>query len=616
MSQLGQYVVSPGQAQNDHQSQNLSPRQELDTTIPPVNWEAPNLSVPQEIPGQLGCDQIQRSIVVPQQLPPEHLAIDGHNSSLLTDTFNTETTLDLMGVGTDTFFNLDLLDWGILDNSFVAHRDDSGTVVTCSETSNQQTISPEATASPYDFGDNAARFVTPMNLPSGMSLMQISPLEAHCSLIIQYLREASQGSRRWDHWFSMDNMSRFLRSYFESFHQHTPLLHLPFWNISITSTRLILAMTLIGAVYSGDLKANSSDARRLCHMAQAFAWSSDPCLQAGGPAQLDTIHSVYIVTLLEAFYLPFKRCRAPVDTKRLVNEARNTGVFVDVQPGIDPWKMKWEDWSAQECRIRTAFILYLFDAIRAIMFDQRPELHSYELRLPLPCDENIFAASTEDEWQALYVKAHNVTRMEFPAILSLFLCHSSMDLPLDFSVMGAFIVLHGILLHMWEQKLIFRRRDPREVQDPVEERMNEHLADAQSKVTNNALRLWRKHWARTVDSPGSMTSKGLYRDRALAYWYLGNLMNHNRRAKGLDVAPVSINGNWSLKVPRLLRKLTTLMDDGQLDANSDYVISAAGENLDRQLGDIQEMSDENIEDEEMDTIILGCMMRKERQSRH
>lgn len=352
MSEPGRYSLSPGKAQHDQQPQNLPARQELDAIITPVNREVRILSVPQEFPGQLDCDQIQRSIVVPRQLPSEPLTIDGPNSTSLTDVFSTEPALDLMGVSTDTFFNLDLLDWSILDNSFVAHREDNGTVVTCSESSNQQVISPEATTSPYDFGDCAGRFVTPVNLPSGMSLMQISPLEAHCSHILQYLREASQGSRRWDHWFSMDNMSRFLRSYFESFHQHTPLLHLPFWNISITSTRLIFAMALMGAIYSGDLKGNSSDATRLCHMAQAFAWSSDPCLQAGGPAQLDTIHAVYIVTLLEAFYIPFKRYRAPVDTKRLVNEARNSGVFVDVQSSIDPWKMKWEDWSAQECRTR------------------------------------------------------------------------------------------------------------------------------------------------------------------------------------------------------------------------------------------------------------------------
>ncbi len=59
-----------------------------------------------------------------------------------------------------------------------------------------------------------------------------------------------------------------------------------------------------------------------------------------------------------------------------------------------------------------------------------------------------------------------------------------------------------------------------------------------------------------------------------------------------------------------------LMDASQLDANGDCVSGSAGENLDFQLGDLQETSDENAEDEGMDIIILGCMMRKDRQSRH
>ena len=92
---------------------------------------------------------------------------------------------------------------------------------------------------------------------------------------------------------------------------------------------------------------------------------------------------------------------------------------------------------------RTAFILYLFEAIRAILFDQHPELHTYELRLPLPCDENIFAASTEGEWRTLNAHASNVSRLEYPVILSLFLCHEPMEVSLHFSVMGGFTVLHG-----------------------------------------------------------------------------------------------------------------------------------------------------------------------------
>lgn len=389
----------------------------------------------------------------------------------LTDSFGNDTSdIDFLNLAEDMYFDLDLLDWSILDNSFVARREENRTDATMSEESpSQQFISPEtAMVSPHDIemgsgdgGDGGGqRGTTRFHLPRGMSLMQISPLDAHRLQILKFLQESNQGSRRWDQWLSLDNMSLFLRSYFKSFHQHTPLLHLPFWNITATSTRLIFAMILMGAMYSGDLKSNGSEALQLSKMAQTFAWTSDPSLQAGGPAQFDTIQAVYIVTLLDAFYFPSKRYRPPVDTRKLVDEARNAGVFDGVHPATEPWKMKWDEWSAQESRIRsvylsslrppftdlpprTAFILYLFDAIRAVLFDQRPELHVYELRLPLPCDENIFAASTEEEWRELYVNAQNLTRVEYPVVLSLFLCHDPIKVPLHLSVMGSFTVLHG-----------------------------------------------------------------------------------------------------------------------------------------------------------------------------
>ena len=77
------------------------------------------------------------------------------------------------------------------------------------------------------------------------------------------------------------------------------------------------------------------------------------------------------------------------------------------------------------------------------------------------------------------------------------------------------------------------------------------------------------------------------------------------------MTPVLANGNWTLKVPRLLRKLTVLMDSGQLNVSSDNVTGADGENMDRQLRNLQGTTDESAEAEDMDTIILGSMMRKD-----
>ncbi|KAF2799629.1 hypothetical protein K505DRAFT_356446 [Melanomma pulvis-pyrius CBS 109.77] len=528
--------------------------------------------------------------------------VDPAPQSSLTDTFGNDIAdVSFLNLGANAFFDLDLLDGGMFDNLFPTGRDDISTDIAISESPYQQSISPEITATSRSYAED-----TNTNLPCGMSLLQISPLDAHRLQILQFLNESNQDSWQWNQWLGVSNMARFLRSYFKSFHQHTPLLHLPFWNIASTSTRLVFSMILMGAMYSGDLKSYGSEARQLCQMAQTFAWASDLSLQAGGPAELDTIQAVYIATLLDTFYFPAKRHRPPVNTRRLINEARSAGVFDSVNPSNEPWKMKWDEWSAQEMRIRTAFILYLFDAIRAVLFDQRPELHLYELRLPLPCDENIFAVNSKDNWHELYANSQNPTRVDYPIVLSLFLCNHPVEMPLHFSVMGAFVVLHGILLHIWEQKTIHVQIDCSKISNEVEQNVRKHLVNIQSQVVDNALRLWRKHWVVTLSRPGSMASEGLYRDRALAYWFLGNIMNRNRSMGGM--------GNWTLRILQLLRRLTTLVDSGQLDVASDNVTGVAGENIDPHLGDIQESADESADVEGVDTIILDCMMRKDRPS--
>lgn len=315
--------------------------------------------------GPQACDQMNEPLNPSPELQFDQRRIASPEPpASLTESFSNDTSdIDFLNLAEDMYFDLDLLDWSILDNSFVNRREDNRTDATASEASpSQQFISPEATmVSPYDIemgsgGGSGQSGTARFHLPRGMSLMQISPLDAHRLQILKFLHESNQGSRRWDQWLSLDNVSLFIHSYFKSFHQHTPLLHLPFWNITATSTRLIFAMILMGAMYSGDLKSNGAEALQLSQMAQTFAWTSDPSLQAGGSAQLDTIQAVYIVTLLDAFYFPSKRYRPPVDTRRLMNEARNAGVFDGVHPTTEPWKMKWDEWSVQESRIRSVYL--------------------------------------------------------------------------------------------------------------------------------------------------------------------------------------------------------------------------------------------------------------------
>jgi hypothetical protein len=91
----------------------------------------------------------------------------------------------------------------------------------------------------------------------------------------------------------------------------------------------------------------------------------------------------------------------------------------------------------------TTFILYLFDAIRAILFGQRPELRLYELQLPLPSYETTFSASDEAAWSAARQESAVLTRLDYSLILSALLSNNPPEHELNFSVMGNFIILHG-----------------------------------------------------------------------------------------------------------------------------------------------------------------------------
>ncbi|KAL6351890.1 hypothetical protein LRP88_14702 [Fusarium phalaenopsidis] len=179
-----------------------------------------------------------------------HLLAGPSIANAASNTFN-PSDFELSSPG--MFLDLDLLDYGILDSSLMM-LDDRG------PTGSVTTVSANETGTTPPDHDERRGTVT-HDLPKGMRLMRISPLDAHRTQLLQYLQESPLGQRRWDRWLSTENMSRYLNAYFSFFHRHTPLLHLPSWNISTTSTRLLFSMLLMGAMYSEDLNSQSATDR-------------------------------------------------------------------------------------------------------------------------------------------------------------------------------------------------------------------------------------------------------------------------------------------------------------------------------------------------------------------
>lgn len=253
----------------------------------------------------------------------------------------------------DTYFTLDALDYSMMDTLFNSQNSDFGIDYSSTNWSidNQCTTSLED--SNYSMGDDLHIPNQRADLlPRGMNVMQVSPLETHRIRILEHLRDIGQCNRERLAWLSVDNVNLFLWSYFAHCHHHTPFLHLPSWNIGTASTRLVFALLLMGAMYSGDLQFHGSHSRKLCYLAEEYAWTTDPAHESGGSYMLDTIQAVYLLNMLDAFFFRSHRHKPDLDVKRLMNAARSARLFDKTTYTRDLNAASWLQWSLNQSRLR------------------------------------------------------------------------------------------------------------------------------------------------------------------------------------------------------------------------------------------------------------------------
>jgi len=104
-----------------------------------------------------------------------------------------------------------------------------------------------------------------------------------------------------------------------------------------------------------------------------------------------------------------------------------------------------------ECNFRTAFTIFLLDAMRTVFFGERPNLNAYDVRLRLPCHENVFRATNSTDWKGAMPLCADLTTFQFPIVISSLLSITATDCLGLYSVMGSFIVLHGKNLSRMQQ---------------------------------------------------------------------------------------------------------------------------------------------------------------------
>ncbi|KAF7504039.1 hypothetical protein GJ744_002868 [Endocarpon pusillum] len=225
------------------------------------------------------------------------------------------------------------------------------------------------------------------------------------------------------HILSLRMLHSYIGSYF--FHQHAqlPILHKPTFSADKTPNLLLLVVIAIGAATLDKAYGNTltDDAAEFANfIAWHVRWEIVRDEGYRPPAKLWVFQTLILLEIYEKMYSTralHERAHINHDTTltlmrrgtsfigRSANEspgsqrdgrtARSSG-SVSASDGVASDE-SWSHWVRNEATRRIAFAAFVIDSIHATMFGHSAKMVAYEIRLPLPCDEALWSATSAAE---------------------------------------------------------------------------------------------------------------------------------------------------------------------------------------------------------------------------
>ncbi|EOA83819.1 uncharacterized protein SETTUDRAFT_164235 [Exserohilum turcica Et28A] len=219
------------------------------------------------------------------------------------------------------------------------------------------------------------------------------------------------------HVLSLHMMQTYISSYWVHFHPQLPILHKPTFNASTCPELLLLAIMCLGA--SCLEKNYGQETTQACaELANFLAWHLrwEMFMDADfrPPAKLWIFQGLLLLESFEKMYstrplherahihhattLTLMRRgssligRSAMDSPPSVKDGKSNGYGVANTP--DEW---WNHWITNEATRRAAFGAFVMDSIHATMFGHSAVMVAHEMRLPLPCDEALWSATSSSE---------------------------------------------------------------------------------------------------------------------------------------------------------------------------------------------------------------------------
>lgn len=236
-----------------------------------------------------------------------------------------------------------------------------------------------------------------------------------------------EGDRSQDtHMLSRKMMQRYITSYWLHFSDQVPILHQPTFQPDRTPILLLIAMMAIGAVSLDEAQGahvTKAGARLSNFLAWDLRWALYMDSNFGPPAKLWVFQAMILLELYEKMYstrslherahihhattiVLMRRGRSLIGKSSLDSpnpqssrQSSTGGVHT-----ADEW---WNHWITNEATRRAAFAAFWLDSIHATMFGHSTVMVAHEMRLPLPCDENLWKATSGAEVGRIEANLHS-----------------------------------------------------------------------------------------------------------------------------------------------------------------------------------------------------------------
>ncbi|KAL5119356.1 hypothetical protein ACEQ8H_002625 [Pleosporales sp. CAS-2024a] len=230
------------------------------------------------------------------------------------------------------------------------------------------------------------------------------------------------------HVLSLRMMQIYISSYWVHFHPQLPILHKPTFNPSKCPDLLLLTIMCLGA--SCLEKNYGHEVTQACaalsnFLAWHLRWELFMDADFRPPAKLWIFQSLLLLESFEKMY-----STRPLHERAHIHHATTLTLMrrgssligrsaLDSPPSMKDGKSSsstgsantpdewWNHWITNEATRRAAFAAFVMDSIHATMFGHSAVMVAHEMRLPLPCDEELWSATSSSEVGRVEASLHS-----------------------------------------------------------------------------------------------------------------------------------------------------------------------------------------------------------------